>query len=154
MINIDDIEKIIQVVDKFNFSHFEFQQENSKIIIENNEISKTVINESSKAETKAFDSKAEKAINEEVEEINEENVEKKYIKAAFTGTFYSVKEQGGPSFVKLYDEVECDTVVGLLEVMKLFNEIESGVQGTIIDILVKDGEFVEYGQPLFEIKSK
>ncbi|WP_254637424.1 acetyl-CoA carboxylase biotin carboxyl carrier protein [Clostridium beijerinckii] len=42
----------------------------------------------------------------------------------------------------------------MIEVMKLFNEVEAGVQGTIVDILVKDGEFVEYGQPLFEIKSK
>ena len=38
--------------------------------------------------------------------------------------------------------------------MKLFNEIEAGADGTIIDVLVKDGDFVEYGQPLFEIKSK
>ena len=151
MINIDDIEKIMQVVDKFDFSHFEFQQENSKIVIDNNGISKTVINEPSKVETKVFEPKAEKTLNEEVEE---ETVEKEYIKAVFAGTFYSGKEQGGPTFINLYDEVEYDTVVGLVEVMKLFNEVEAGVQGTIIDILVKDGDFVEYGQPLFEIKSK
>lgn len=36
--------------------------------------------------------------------------------------------------------------------MKLFNEVESGINGEVIDILVKDGDFVEYGQPLFEIK--
>jgi len=151
MINIDDIEKIMQVVDKFDFSHFEFQQENSKIVIDNNRISKTVINEPSKVETKVFEAKVEKTLNEEVEE---ETVEKEYIKAVFAGTFYSGKEQGGPTFINLYDEVEYDTVVGLVEVMKLFNEVEAGVQGTIIDILVKDGDFVEYGQPLFEIKSK
>ena len=45
MINIDDIEKIIQVVDKFNFSHFEFEQEKSKIIIDKNIITETKINE-------------------------------------------------------------------------------------------------------------
>ena len=99
MINIDDIEKIIQVVDKYNFSHFEFQQENSKIIIENNEISKTIINEPSKATSKAFDSKVEKTINEEIEDFNEENVEKEYIKATFPGTFYSAKEQGDRSLL-------------------------------------------------------
>ncbi|HEY5523906.1 MAG TPA: biotin/lipoyl-containing protein [Clostridium sp.] len=151
MINIEDIEKIIQVVDKFNVSHFEFQQENSKIIIDNNKISEVSINEISKIGTKVLEPKAEKAPNEEVEE---ETTEKQYIKASFAGTFYSGKEEGGPSFVNLYEDVENDTVVGLLEVMKLFNEIEAGVQGTIIDILVKHGEFVEYGQPLFEIKSK
>ena len=133
MINIDDIEKIIQVVDKFNFSHFEFQQENSKIVIENKGISKTVINEPSKVEAKVFESKAETALNEEIEE---ENVEKEYIKASFAGTFYSRKEKDGPAFVNIYDDVE------------------AGVQGTIVAILVKDGDFVEYGQPLFEIKIK
>ena len=133
MINIDDIEKIIKVVDKFHFSHFEFQQENSKIVIENNGISKTVINEPSKVEAKVFESKAETALNEEIEE---ENVEKEYIKASFAGTFYSRKEKDGPAFVNIYDDVE------------------AGVQGTIVAILVKDGDFVEYGQPLFEIKTK
>ena len=152
MINIDDIEKIMLVVDKFDVSHFEFQQEKSKIIIEKNRIHETKINEPYKVETKVFESEIEKNINEEVQYFKEENIEKEYIKAPFPGTFYSSKEQGEEAFVNLYDEIEDDTVVGLIEAMKLFNEIEAGVQGTIIDVLVKDGDFVEYGQPLFEIK--
>ena len=146
MINIDDIEKIMKIADKFDFSHFELQQDNSKIVVEKNKLSETTIKEPFKVEAKA-----EKALNEEVKE---ENAEKEYIKASFAGTFYSRKEKDGPTFVNLYDDVENDTVVGLLEVMKLFNDVEAGIQGTIIDILVKDGDFVEYGQPLFEIKSK
>ena len=43
------------------------------------------------------------------------------------------------------------TIVGLVEVMKLFDEIEAGLSGKISKILVEDGEFVEYGQPLFEL---
>lgn len=153
MININDIEKIMEVVDKFDVSHFEFQQEDSKITIEKNPKSNT-ISQSSNIETKILESDVEKSLSEDVVEPEDKNVKKEYIKAAFAGTFYSAKEQGGPTFVKLYDEIEYDTVVGLIEVMKLFNEIEAGVQGTIIDVLVKDGDFVEYGQPLFEIKSK
>lgn len=151
MINIDDIEKIIQVVDKFDFSHFEFQQDKSKIIIDKNRIPETKINEPNKVETKGFNSEIEKNINKEAEYIKEENVEKEYIKAAFPGTFYGSKEKSEETFVSLNDEVQCDTLVGLIEAMKLFNEIEAGVQGTIVDALVKDGDFVEYGQPLFEI---
>jgi acetyl-CoA carboxylase biotin carboxyl carrier protein len=149
MINIDDIEKIIQVVDKFNFSHFEFEQENSKIVIDKNQIS-----ESTNVESKINESKIEKNIEEKVKDCKEEIIEKKYIKAIFPGTFYGAKEQGEKAFVNINDDVQCDTVVGLIEAMKLFNEIEAGVDGTIIDVLVKDGDFVEYGQPLFEIRCK
>lgn len=149
MIKIDDIEKIIEVVNKYNFSRFEFEQDKSKIIIEKSESLKTENNESLKFETKSFESKIEK-----VQDFKEEIIEKEYIKAAFPGNFYCSKEQGEKAFVNLYDEVQCDTVVGLIEAMKLFNEIEAGANGTIIDVLVKDGDFVEYGQPLFEIRSK
>lgn len=147
MININDIEKIMQIADKFDFSHFELHQDDRKIVIEKNRLSETAINEPSKVEAKVFESKEETA-------LNEENVEKEYIKASFAGTFYSRKEKDGPTFVNLYDDVKNDTVVGLLEVMKLFNDVEAGAQGTIVAILVKDGDFVEYGQLLFEIKTK
>ena len=149
MIKIDDIEKIIEVVNKYNFSRFEFEQDKSKIIIEKSESLKTENNESLKFETKSFESKIEK-----VQDFKEEIIEKEYIKAAFPGNFYCSKEQGEKAFVNLYDEVQCDSIVGLIEAMKLFNEIEAGANGTITDVLVKDGDFVEYGQPLFEIKSK
>jgi acetyl-CoA carboxylase biotin carboxyl carrier protein len=148
MININDIEKIMQVVDKFDVSHFEFQQGKSKVIIDKNSAGESVIN---KSYEKDINPKSE-IVSSKKEDAKEISEEKEYIKAAFAGTFYSVKEQGGPAFVNLNDPVESDTVVCLVEVMKLFNELEAGVEGTIVDILVKDGDFVEYGQPLFEIK--
>jgi acetyl-CoA carboxylase biotin carboxyl carrier protein len=154
MININDIEKIMEVVDKFDVSHFEFQQEDSKIIIEKNSKTNDKVSDPSKIEAKIIENEHEETVTEKAKESEEKSVKKEYIKAAFAGTFYSAKEQGGSTFVKLYDEIEYDTVVGLIEVMKLFNEIEAGVEGTIVDVLVKDGDFVEYGQPLFEIKSK
>ena len=149
MINIDDIEKIMQVVDKFNVSHFEFHQGKSKVIIDKNSAGESVINKSYENEIKPNNEAVSSEKEDEVKEIFEE---KEYIKAAFAGTFYSVKEQGGSAFVNLNDLVKSDTVVCLIEVMKLFNELEAGVEGTMVNILVKDGDFVEYGQPLFEIK--
>jgi acetyl-CoA carboxylase biotin carboxyl carrier protein len=148
MINIEDIEKIMEVVDKFEVSHFEFHQGKSKVIIEKKSTEESVINKSYEKDIKPK-SEIDPIKKEEVKEISEE---KEYIKAAFAGTFYSVKEQGDLAFVSINDKVKADTVVCLIEVMKLFNELEAGVEGTIVDILVKDGDFVEYGQPLFEIK--
>ena len=148
MINIDDIEKIMQVVDKFEVSHFEFHQGKSKVIIDKNSTGESAINKNYEKDIKTK-SEIDSSNKEDAKEISEE---KEYIKAAFAGTFYSVKEQGGLAFVNINDKVKSDTVVCLIEVMKLFNELEAGVEGTIVDILVKDGDFVEYGQPLFEIK--
>lgn len=164
MININDLEKIIQVVDKYDISHFEYEHENSKVIIEKQGAAKLTIKKSTEMQTNLVDSEylqsaykenKDTNINEnraEGKNISETNTEKEYIKANFAGTFYSKKESDEPAFVKLYDEVKSNTIVGLLEVMKLFNEVEAGVEGTITDILVKDGEFVEYGQPLFEVE--
>ena len=150
MININDIEKIMQVVDKFEVSRFEFHQGKSKVIIDKN-----LAGESagiSKSYEKEIKPKSEIVFSKKEDDVIEISEEKEYVKAAFAGTFYSVKEQGGLAFVNLNDQVKSDTVVCLIEVMKLFNELEAGVEGTIVDILVKDGDFVEYGQPLFEIK--
>lgn len=148
MINIEDLEKIMQVVDKFEVSHFEFHQGKSKVIIDKNSADESVINKSYEKDIKPKN----EIVSSKKEETKEISKEKEYIKAAFAGTFYSVKEQGGLAFVSINDKVKADTVVCLIEVMKLFNELEAGVEGTIVDILVKDGDFVEYGQPLFEIK--
>ncbi len=158
MIEINDLEKIIQVVDKYNISHFEFEHENSKVIIEKQEKTKRTADKSMESqinstnETYLSPSSQENVDKLEDKNINETKIEKEYIKANFAGTFYSKRDSDSSEFAKLHDEVNCNTVVGLLEVMKLFNEVEAGVEGIIVDILVEDGQFVEYGQPLFEVK--
>ncbi|RKI99464.1 biotin/lipoyl-binding protein, partial [Butyricicoccus sp. 1XD8-22] len=57
-----------------------------------------------------------------------------------------------PPYVKVGDKVSDETIVCIVEAMKLFNEIEAEVKGEIVEILVKDGQLVEYGQPLFLVK--
>ena len=59
-----------------------------------------------------------------------------------------------PAYVKFGSEVKADTIVCIVEAMKLFNEIEAEVDGEIVEILVKDGQLVEYGQPLFLVKPR
>ena len=67
------------------------------------------------------------------------------------GTFYSAPSPDAEDFVKVGDTVKKGQVLGLVEAMKLMNEIESDYDGVVEAILVKDGETVEYGQPLFRI---
>jgi len=75
----------------------------------------------------------------------------KMIKSPLVGTFYAApSEESGP-FVSVGQTVEKGDVLGIIEAMKLMNEIESDYTGTIAKVFVKNGDPVEYGQPLFEM---
>ncbi len=71
------------------------------------------------------------------------------IKSPMIGTFYRKPAPDKPSFVNVGDDVNGDTVVCMVEAMKLFNDIEAEISGKIMKVLVDDGDPVEYDQPLF-----
>lgn len=74
------------------------------------------------------------------------------ITAPLLGTFYIAPEPGAPPFVKVGDAVTEDTTVGLIEVMKVFNSVRSGVKGVVTEAVAQNGQFVEHGQTLFLVK--
>jgi acetyl-CoA carboxylase biotin carboxyl carrier protein len=74
------------------------------------------------------------------------------IKSPMIGTFYRQAGPGKPIFVNVGDEVAIGQVVCIIEAMKLFNEIESEVAGTITKVLVEDASPVEFDQPLFLVE--
>jgi acetyl-CoA carboxylase biotin carboxyl carrier protein len=76
----------------------------------------------------------------------------KLIKSPMVGTFYTSPSPESPTFVKPGDSVAEDTVVCIIEAMKVMNEIKAELKGTIAEVLVSNGDSVEYGQPLFRIK--
>jgi acetyl-CoA carboxylase biotin carboxyl carrier protein len=73
-------------------------------------------------------------------------------KAPFIGTFYRASSPDKEAFAKVGDHVTNGKILGIIEAMKLFNEIESDVNGTIVKILVDNAQPVEYEQPLFLIE--
>lgn len=73
------------------------------------------------------------------------------IKSPTVGTFYAAPTPDDPSFVQVGTKVNKKTVVCLIEAMKVFNQIEAEVDGTISAVLVKNGDPVEFGQPLFRV---
>ncbi|RBW70875.1 acetyl-CoA carboxylase biotin carboxyl carrier protein [Bacillus taeanensis] len=77
-----------------------------------------------------------------------------HIVSPMVGTFYVSPTPDSSPYVKKGDVITADTIVCIVEAMKLFNEIEAEVEGEVVDIFVENGEFVEYGQPLFAIKRK
>jgi len=74
------------------------------------------------------------------------------IKSPIVGTFYRSSSPNNDPFVKVGDHVEPDTVVCIIEAMKLMNEIQAEVSGEVVKTYVQNGQPVEYGQPLFGIK--
>ena len=98
--------------------------------------------------------KQESVVTEHIQEINEAKEVKKegnLVKSPMVGTFYSKPAPGENPFVEVGKTVKKGDVLCIIEAMKLMNEIESEFDGEIKEILVKDGEAVEYGKPLFRI---
>lgn len=78
--------------------------------------------------------------------------EGEYITSPMVGTFYASPSPDEPSFVKEGDRVSADTVVCIVEAMKVMNEVKAGQEGVIVNVLVDSGNPVEYGTKLFEIQ--
>ncbi len=74
------------------------------------------------------------------------------INSPTVGTFYSSPTPDDPSFVSVGSAVLPETVVCIVEAMKVFNQIPAEVSGTVVDVLVKNGDSVEFGQPLFRVR--
>jgi acetyl-CoA carboxylase biotin carboxyl carrier protein len=74
------------------------------------------------------------------------------VKSPLVGTFYAASSPEVENFVKIGDKVKKGQVIGIIEAMKLMNDIESDFDGEIVEILVNNQDMVEYGQPLFKIK--
>lgn len=94
----------------------------------------------------------EVSVNSEVTPVKDEKESGIAVKSPMVGTFYSSPSPEKDAFVSVGDEVKQGDVLCIIEAMKLMNEIESEVNGTVKKVLVKDGEMVEYGQPLFMIE--
>ncbi|AOW21446.1 acetyl-CoA carboxylase biotin carboxyl carrier protein [Urechidicola croceus] len=84
-------------------------------------------------------------------EVKVEDEESKYvtITSPIIGTFYRKPSPDKPNFVEVGDTIQADSVVCIVEAMKLFNEIEAEVSGKIVKVLVDEASPVEFGQPLY-----
>jgi acetyl-CoA carboxylase biotin carboxyl carrier protein len=76
------------------------------------------------------------------------------VTAPMVGVFYRAPEPGAASFVEVGSRVEEGTTMGLVEVMKMFNSVTAPAAGEVVEVLVGNDEFVEFGQPLFRLQPK
>ncbi|WP_312423592.1 acetyl-CoA carboxylase biotin carboxyl carrier protein [Anaerospora hongkongensis] len=146
MFTIADIKEIIKLVTESPVQHFAWEQGDTKIVIDR-------LNESQPARITPQAAQEEINVPAPLQAQQAEQLSGlETITASSVGTFYAAPEPGAEPFVKPGQTITANTVVCVLEAMKLFNEIEAGINGEIVEVLLKDGDFVEYGQPLFIVK--
>jgi acetyl-CoA carboxylase biotin carboxyl carrier protein len=74
------------------------------------------------------------------------------IRAPMLGTFYGAPKPGARPFVAIGDRISAATAVGIIEVMKLMNSVSAGVEGVVVEVLVRDGDLVEFEQVLMRVR--
>lgn len=168
MFKIQEIREIIKLVDSSSIDEFVYEVDGAKVKLKKNNVVVTetvapkkevvapVVQQSAPAEapvaTPAPAKEEAPASAAAAPSVNDPSLHK--IVSPMVGTFYQAPNPDSPTYVKVGDKVGNETIVCIVEAMKLFNEIEAEVQGEIVEILVKDGDLVEYGQPLFLVKAE
>lgn len=137
----DEITKLIEFVNRYNISELRIENDKDRIIIKNK----------SKRLDDCENTKKIGAISEN-ENVQEQKEERNIITSPLVGIFYSASSPESEDYVKVGDYIEEGQTLGLIEAMKLMNEINSNQKGVIREIMVKNGEMVEYNQPLFAIE--
>ena len=167
MFKIQEIREIIKLVDASSLDEFVYEAEGTKVKLKKSNgvvtqvvapkveavVQQPTIKEvdTAKVQVEATPAPAQ-PVAPNVEVAAAEDLHK--ITSPMVGTFYQAPNPESPAFVKVGDQVGGETIVCIVEAMKLFNEIEAEVEGEIVEVLVKDGQLVEYGQPLFLVKVK
>ncbi|MEH7354123.1 acetyl-CoA carboxylase biotin carboxyl carrier protein [Neobacillus drentensis] len=169
MLKVQEIRELIKLVGQSSIDEFEYEYDGSKIKMKKN-TSTTIVSQVSPAVPVAEIAPvvqpapvATAATSAPVQEVILETPKEESAKPADTanlhkitspmvGTFYSSPTPEADVYVKAGSKVSKDSIVCIVEAMKLFNEIEAEVNGEIVEVLVKNGQLVEYGQPLFLVK--
>ncbi len=178
ILNANDVEtltKLIQKLEESSFNYLKMENGEQKIIISKNshpelfetgdgnvEVNaehsgKPVQNAKHHETTVAITQQAEAVATVQAPSVKDIALEREgieIIKATTAGLFYAQSEPGAAPYVQVGDQVDEDTTIGLIEIMKVYSAISAGVSGVITAIHVEDTQLVEYGQPLFSVKVK
>ncbi|MET3684310.1 acetyl-CoA carboxylase biotin carboxyl carrier protein [Alkalibacillus flavidus] len=168
MLKVQEIRELIKLVDESSVSEFTYETDDGKISMskQQGEVVQMAAPQPAvtpqpvaepKVEAQPADPQPEPQPAAEPKEEAAQTGAVDYdteIVSPMVGTFYEAPSPDDDVYVQVGDHVEENSVVCIVEAMKLFNEIEAETKGEIVEILVDDGELVEYGQPLFRVKQK
>ncbi|KDR96221.1 acetyl-CoA carboxylase biotin carboxyl carrier protein [Peptoclostridium litorale DSM 5388] len=149
MLNVKDIKELIEAIDKTSIQQFEMEDGSSKIKISK---CKEVVGAavfSAPAPAVASPIQVEAAtVPAEPQEAEDVYI----VKSPIVGTFYASSSPNADHFVRVGAKVSKGDTLCIVEAMKIMNEIESEENGEVVEILVKNEDIVEYGQPLMKIR--
>lgn len=145
----DDIKALIDLMDEHGLTEFEVEEDGVRISIKKGTSSSVV---QSKPEVPLAQENSTTAVSESIDEslVAETGLEE--ITAPFVGTFYRSSSPDAEPYVTEGQEVAPDTVLCIIEAMKVMNEIKAEMSGIIREVLVENAHAVQFGQPLFRIE--
>ena len=158
--DIKQIHELVKLVNKSNIGELSIEKENFKITIKQKKDASVTyaMPQSGQLPSASQQQLPSGAEQQQSEKKQAEEAPKKdntiTVKSPMIGTFYRQAGPGKPIFASVGDEIEPGKVLCIIEAMKLFNEIESEVSGTIVKILVDDASPVEFDQPLFLVEPR
>jgi len=151
--NVKEIKELIKMLDETEITELNLESDGVKIVIKKGGVTPTPAPLATAAPAPIAAPEAPKVAETAKKEervIDNENVHT--VVAPMVGTFYAAPAPDAGPYVEVGSVVDKTTVLCIIEAMKLMNEIEAEIDGKVVDILVKNGEPVEYGQPLFLIE--
>lgn len=141
---LDSIIKLIQTVSASNLTSFQYTEGDLSLSFEIKPANNGLITQATPNFMQIPTS--------QVTEVSEPKAALNAITSPMVGTFYQAKSEGSEPFITVGDKVKKGQIIGIIEAMKLMNEIESDYDGIVEEILVKNKEMVEYGQVLVRIR--
>jgi acetyl-CoA carboxylase biotin carboxyl carrier protein len=148
--NIDEIKELIKAVSDSELSALDYHDGNANISLRKGNIQPLVtVQENEKSSTKVDVLTNNK--DSDIDENSEKSVEGNIVKSLLVGTVYLSAEENGKPLVSVGDTVKKGQTLAIVEAMKLMNEIVSEFDGVVKDVLVENGQTVEYDQGLFVI---
>lgn len=158
MFKLSEIKELIKLVDESSLQELEIQNEGSKLFIRKPGKSETVYVASPAAQQPLIASQPAPQAPQEAaastSAVKPDTAHLHTIVSPMVGTFYSAPSPEAPSYVSHGSRVKEDTIVCIVEAMKLMNEITAEISGEIVEVLVENGQLVEFGQPLFKVNPK
>jgi acetyl-CoA carboxylase biotin carboxyl carrier protein len=155
--DLKEIQELIKIVDQSDLTTFELEKEGLRVVLKK-EVEKIVSREMVQGgfpDQHFAGNVPTGTLPAEKTSLGKEEtnvpVDNPTINSPIVGTFYSSSAPGEPPFIQPGGRVKKGDILCIIEAMKLMNEIEADEDLRIIDILVKDGQMVEYGQPLFVV---
>ncbi len=148
--------ELIKTVSESNISGFQYEDGDTRIVIATGENNLPGLGgDSGKAMTGKVSENSETVMHEvsvsKATQQEQNTVTGNIIKSPLVGTFYTAPAEDAEAFVQVGDRVKKGQTLAIVEAMKLMNDIESEYEGVVSEVFVKNGDMVEYGQPLFAI---